>query len=101
MLSDSNQSPQSSVACIYVIENLANGKKYVGRTVNFKMRVHSHKSDLNLNRHHNKHLQRAWNKYGCDNFLFSVLEVCDSARLSDREIYWIDMLDTYRNGYWR
>jgi hypothetical protein len=39
-------------------------------------------------------LQNAWNKYGEDNFYFSVLElVPDKDKLIEREQYWIDKLN--------
>jgi group I intron endonuclease len=50
-----------------------------------------HKSLLNGCRHHSKHLQGAWSKYGQEAFDFFVLEFLDSVdRLVEREQYWID-----------
>ena len=46
---------------------------------------------MNDNSHDNKHLQSAWNKYGEDNFEFSVLEVVhDKAFLDEKEIQYIE-----------
>ena len=39
------------------------------------------------------------NKYGADNFSIKVLEECSPEKSSEREIYWIEKLDTYHNGY--
>ena len=51
--------------------------------------------------HGNIHLQHAWNKYGEDNFEFSIIEECDIELLDEREIFWIDKLKSYYklNGY--
>lgn len=38
-------------------------------------------------------------KYGIENFDFYILEECEPVELDDREIYWIDALDTYNHGY--
>ena len=59
---------------IYVIENLVNGKKYVGKTVNYTRRVYLHTHYLRSNSHCNSHLQTSWNKYGSNNFKFELIE---------------------------
>ena len=75
---------------IYGIRNLINGKIYVGKTgMNFGDRWDSHRSLLNNGKHDNQHLQRAWDKYGQDNFEFIVIEDCGIDELSDREKYYI------------
>ena len=75
---------------IYGIRNLINGKIYVGKTgMNFGDRWDSHRSLLNNGKHDNPHLQRAWDKYGQDNFEFIVIEDCSIDELSDREKYYI------------
>lgn len=84
---------------IYMIRNLINDKKYIGQAHDIKYRWMHHKCDLNGNIHHNKHLQGAWNKYGFNNFEFSVIEEVADADLNNREIYWIEYYDSFRNGY--
>ncbi|WP_085521426.1 GIY-YIG nuclease family protein [Tuberibacillus sp. Marseille-P3662] len=75
---------------IYKIENLVNGMVYVGQTVvGFETRTSAHKRALLRNEHNNDHLQRAWNKYGKDNFLFSVIEEISIDELDKKEIEWI------------
>ena len=59
---------------IYVIVNLVNNKFYIGRTKNFNNRKTQHFSKLRLNKHGNKYLQNAYNKYGEDNFIFLIYE---------------------------
>ena len=59
---------------IYKIINRVNDKFYVGSTVNKKVRFREHRKQLRGNRHHCKHLQAAWNKYGEVKFDFVVVE---------------------------
>lgn len=76
---------------IYKIENLVNGKVYVGQTVkNVQRRMQCHIVKLNGNYHNNIHLQNAWNKYGEKNFKFSIIEHCPIDIIDDREIFWIN-----------
>ena len=84
---------------IYKIENLINGSIYIGQSIDIEKRWSTHISILNQNNHYNAHLQNAWNKYGSENFKFSIVEECEQFELNDREIYWIDKCDSFINGY--
>lgn len=75
---------------IYAITNTINGHKYIGSAVDVKARWRCHRSDLNNDKHHSMYLQRAWNKYGADGFVFSVLEYCDSECLIEKEQFYLD-----------
>lgn len=66
---------------IYKIENTINSKVYVGSSNNIKVRWRKHKALLRHNKHPNQHLQNAWNKYGEDMFIFSVIELCPISSL--------------------
>lgn len=59
---------------IYQIINLKNNNKYIGSTKNFLNRKNRHLRELRKNKHHSIYLQRAWNKYGEENFLFSIIK---------------------------
>lgn len=83
---------------IYKIENKANGKIYVGQTIQSpKVRWQDgHRNHLRKNKHYNDHLQAAWNKYGEDSFTFEVIEQFDPGMnfdLNNLEKYWIKALD--------
>jgi len=83
---------------IYLIENKINGKKYVGCTIyTIEHRFQEHIKAIN--KFPNRPLYRAMKKYGIDNFSISILEECDESLLTEREVHWIEELNTYKNGY--
>lgn len=59
---------------IYKIRNKINGKYYVGSSVDIRSRWRAHRSRLDKGRHHDTYLQRAWDKYGENNFEFELAE---------------------------
>ena len=72
---------------IYKIENLVNGKVYIGQTNgNGSSRRNSHLSLLRRNTHVNNHLQNAFNKYGEENFIFDVFCRCPIDKLDEVEM---------------
>lgn len=75
---------------IYKIENLINHKVYIGQSISIENRLKQHKSDLKNNRHTNSHLQSSWNKYGEENFIFEIIDLCTEEQLNEKEIYWIE-----------
>ena len=79
---------------IYQIRNLANGKKYIGQTADLEKRKNEHFNSLRRGDHHNRHLQRAYNKYGKENFVFAVLLYCESSELTTYEQALIDSCDS-------
>jgi group I intron endonuclease len=89
---------------IYKIINVVNNKFYVGSTTNKKVRFRQHRKLLRGNRHHCKHLQAAWNKYGEDKFEFVVVEtVPETMSLQQIEdIYLVQHVgkpSCYNSGY--
>lgn len=84
---------------IYKIQNLVNGKCYVGSAKSFNDRFRKHKNSLVKNSHHSIKLQRAWNKYGSENFVFQPLLICKPIDLLYYEQRVIDSFDSYYSGY--
>jgi len=66
---------------IYIIRNIINGKNYIGSTVNLERRKKEHFRELRTGNHDNSHLQMAYNRYGEDNLIFSILEYVDNTKL--------------------
>lgn len=58
---------------IYKIENMIDGKYYIGSSSNYRNRWSHHLNLLRKNEHHCTHLQRAWNKFGEHCFKFNVI----------------------------
>lgn len=81
------------MACgIYKITNVINGKFYIGSSGNLKNRCSIHFAHLRRNSHSNKHLQNSYNKYGENNFIFSIVEECEKDKLIELEQKYIDTL---------
>lgn len=79
---------------IYLCYCTANDKVYVGQTVNLYIRkVKNHCPDLRHNHHCNPVLQNTWNKYGEDCFIWAVIEYCETDKLLERELFWINKLN--------
>lgn len=83
----------SSLTGVYRIFNLINGKFYIGSaSLKFSTRRTHHFRLLEKDMHFNIHLQNAVNKYRIENFLFEIIEICDSNQCEEREQFYIDTL---------
>lgn len=85
---------------VYAIINKINQKQYIGSCGNkygFKARFRQHKWELLQGTHPNKHLQRAWKKYGQESFNFVILEVTKQSDAVLREQHYIDTLKPQYN----
>ena len=84
---------------IYKIENMQNGKVYIGQTTKllserFQAHVNAAKSGSNLK------LSRAIRKYGKESFVISEIDSAETKEeLNLKEIYWIDFYDSLNSGY--
>jgi group I intron endonuclease len=82
---------------VYEIVNTVNGKRYVGSAKSLRQRLGDHLKNLRKNKHHNRHLQFAWNKYGEGSFEFKVILYCDKANLLFYEQRALDFYNTLYN----
>jgi group I intron endonuclease len=60
---------------IYCITQKSTGRRYIGSTsVGFYQRWKRHLKELKRLKHHSLFLQRAWDKYGSEDFVFEIIE---------------------------
>ncbi len=83
---------------IYKYTNKSNGKVYIGSAVNL---IKRHWEHLNYPAKSAKLLQKAFNKYGKDNFIYDVLEHCPKHLLYKIEQGWMNWYKCYERdkGY--
>ena len=84
---------------IYMFENIANGKKYIGQSKNLRQRYVAHLVKLRKSKHSNKHLQGAFNEYGMDIFKYSIIEILPEDEMDAREQYWISYYNSICPAY--
>lgn len=58
---------------VYQIRCIEENKCYIGSSKDCQERVQKHFSELRFNRHTNKRLQEAFNKYGIERFIYSIV----------------------------
>lgn len=69
---------------IYKIENLLNGKVYIGQSIHIEKRWQQHCQNSSKSL-----IGKAIHKYGKENFSFQILEECEESILTNREEYFI------------
>ena len=86
---------------IYKITNTVNQKSYIGQSIHIENRWTDEKyvSTDPTDPRYNSSLSKAFRKYGIENFKFEILEECSKEELSNREIYYINLYNTYYSGY--
>ncbi|MFC7679419.1 GIY-YIG nuclease family protein [Paenibacillus sp. GCM10028914] len=95
-------------AGVYQIKNTKNGKILVVGTPNLKT-MNGKRFELQMGTSYNKVMQKEWNEYGEDAFVFEVLEVIKPEEdpfynlkdvVSKREEHWISELQPFgEHGY--
>jgi group I intron endonuclease len=61
-------------AGVFQIKNTANGKVLLGSSLNLEGPLNAHKFMLTIGKHKNEALQKEWDEYGPDKFVFEILE---------------------------
>jgi group I intron endonuclease len=98
---------------IYKITNLSSGKIYVGQAVShilnhkryrpygFEGRFRCHISEaFSTKKNQSHYLNNSIRKNGVNDFVVELLEYCELEKADEREIYFIQFLNTlYPNGY--
>ena len=74
---------------VYAILNVVNGQRYVGSSAYIDERMENHFHMLELGKHHNYLLQRAYDSCG-DVWAFIILEQCSRPLLAVTEQKWIN-----------
>lgn len=88
---------ETGVYCWY---NKINGKRYVGSTaLGFNKRRSYHLSFLRRNKSGHIYLQRAWNKYGEENFEWQILIRCPPERCIQWEQFYINKFKAADKNY--
>jgi group I intron endonuclease len=85
---------------IYIIRNIINNKSYIGQTIqDWERRVKCHFWEANRKEHEETKLNRAILKYGKDNFVWKLITNCDEYQLDNKEIFFIKVFNSYKQGY--
>lgn len=77
---------------IYRIVCRADNKRYIGSSNDVYRRIGRHFNDLRNGKHQNSHLQRAYDKYGKDQFVADVLFLCEEDSRHELEQMAIDAI---------
>ena len=81
---------------IYLIENKTTGKAYVGKSIDILGRWEQHIDAARLYKQDYDFYQ---DLRRIENFSFSILERCSEEKLSEREHFYIELLQTKKYGY--
>ncbi len=100
---------RKKAAGVFQVKNTANGKVLLGSSLNLEGPLNSHKFMLSIGSHRNEALQKEWNEYGPDKFVFEILEVVKvkdypdfdlSDELTLLEQIWLEKLQPFgERGY--
>lgn len=96
-------------AGVFQVKNTVNGKVLLGSSLNLEGPLNGHRFMLSIGSHRNKELQKEWNEYGPDAFVFEVLEIVEikndpkfdpSDELALLEEIWLEKIQPFgERGY--
>ena len=84
---------------IYRITNIINFRIYIGSSIHVETRWKEHLNDLRKNKHPNYYLQKDFNLYGEDKFIFSIVEECNKDELQKKEQFYLDKWQPFHKNY--
>jgi len=88
------------MAYIYKITNIESGKVYVGKTIfTPERRWNEHRWALNRSKQSKMLIHQAMLNEGVECFRFDIIEECSERDVLEREIYWINELNSHKEGY--
>lgn len=81
---------------IYCAKNIRTGKMYIGQT--------SSQLNARISQHYNDCIRRDYKFYRSlrnlnNQFIWGIIEECEKSKLYEREKYWIEYYNSYKNGY--
>ena len=80
---------------IYMITNKLNNKKYIGQSKHIFKRWYEHYCESIQNRENDKSIiHQAIQSDGIENFIFSIIELCEIRELNEREKFYISFYET-------
>ena len=94
---------------IFQIKNLTNNRIFIGSSINIEGKLNSIKFQLEMGSYINKELQKDFNQFGENNFLFETIDVLEPKKdpgydytedLKTLEDMWIEKLQPFEEkGY--
>ena len=100
---------RKKAAGVFQVKNTVNGKILLGSSLNLEGPLNSHRFMLEIGRHRNALLQKEWDQYGAEKFVFEILEAVTmkddpefdlNDELELLEHVWLDKLQPFgERGY--
>lgn len=84
---------------VYAIVDTTDGRTYIGSSVDIPRRFRQHKRMLNLGKHANAHLNRAWAAHSPEAFYFKILLFCAPDQVLTYEQRAIEAFDAVVRGF--
>lgn len=84
---------------VYFIFCRVNGLLYLGSTKSPRKRFGEHFNSLKKNKHHSRHLQNTYNKYGINAFSWAIIENTTPDRLLSLEQEYLDIFKPFDRKY--
>lgn len=74
------------------------GRVYIGQSINISKRFKTYSQNWFLSSTKQPKLINSLNKYGADNHLFEIIEICRKSELNDKERFYQEKFNTVSSG---